>query len=300
MLYYLLILLSVVMFGGCFGLNNAYRKKRGSSLKVSMESSCIGSLAGTIVLLSISGFSLSFTPFTLCMALLATLNSIALSYCSLKALDYINLSLYSIFMMLGGMILPFLQGLFFYKEAFTLAKGICVLFICAALALTVEKGEKKKGTFFYIAIFILNGLSGVFSKIFTATDLPKATAAEYSLWCSISTVALSGVFWIALAVKDRHSAKDSPNGYVKIERKTRLQSYGIGALNGAINKVANFILVFALLYVDASVQYPMVTGGTMIVSTLLCFFGDKKPSKKEILSVALAFLGMLSLFIIPI
>ena len=36
---------------------------------------------------------------------------------------------------------------------------------------------------------------------------------------------------------------------------------GICALNGSINKIANFLLVIALAHVDASVQYPMVTGG---------------------------------------
>lgn len=59
------------------------------------------------------------------------------------------------------------------------------------------------------------------------------------------------------------------------------------------------MLVLALVHVDASVQYPMVTGGTMIVSTALSFFGDKKPNKGEILGVLLAFLGMLALFLIP-
>ena len=67
-----------------------------------------------------------------------------------------------------------------------------------------------------------------------------------------------------------------------------------------MNKIANFLLVLALAHVDVSVQYPMVTGGTMIVSTVICFFGDKKPSKKEILSVAFAFVGMLALFLIPV
>ena len=58
--------------------------------------------------------------------------------------------------------------------------------------------------------------------------------------------------------------------------------------------------MIALAHVDASVQYPMVTGGTMIVSTIICFFGDKKPRKKELVSVAFAFVAMLLLFIIPI
>jgi multidrug transporter EmrE-like cation transporter len=64
--------------------------------------------------------------------------------------------------------------------------------------------------------------------------------------------------------------------------------------------VANFILVFALVYVDTSVQYPMVTGGTIIVSTVFSCFGDRKPNKKEIHGVILTFVGMCALFFIPV
>ena len=74
----------------------------------------------------------------------------------------------------------------------------------------------------------------------------------------------------------------------------------IGAASGITNGIANLVLVIALAHVDASVQYPMVTGGVMIVSTLICFLGKNKPSKKEILSIIVAFIGLLLLFAIPI
>ena len=296
--YYALILLSVCMFGGGFALQDVYRKKRGSNLKISMESAFIGSLAGLVVLLIVNGFSFEVTAFTLLMASLAALNSILFTFCAFKSLDYINLSLFSLFSMLGGMALPFFQGILFYSEGITVAKCICVVFICAALACTIEKGERKKGAIFYIGIFLLNGMSGVISKIFSASALPKTSAAGYTIWISICTIVLSAAVWGVLTLKDRGKALETAED--KPPRKVLWQSYGIGAAYGAINKVANFLLVLALAHVDASVQYPMVTGGTMIVSTIICFFGDKKPTKKEMVSVALAFVGMLALFLIPV
>ena len=74
----------------------------------------------------------------------------------------------------------------------------------------------------------------------------------------------------------------------------------LGALSGSLNRIANYILVFALTFVDASVQYPLVTGGTIIVSTVICFIRGVKPSKKELASVVLAFLGMVILFAFPV
>lgn len=300
MKYYALILLSVVMFGGGFALQDVYRKKRGSGIKISMESSLIGSLAGLIVLFIFNGFSLEITGFTFLMAMLAAVNGMAFTFCAFKSLDYINLSLFSLFAMLGGMALPFFQGIFFYNEGITLAKCLCVIFICAALALTVEKGEKKKGAIFYIGIFILNGMAGVISKIFSASELPKASAAAYSIWIAICMTVLSGIAWAILAFLDKRKGGKLEGLEVKLTKRVLWQSYGVGALYGAINKVANFLLIIALAHVDASVQYPMVTGGTMIVSTLICFFGEKKPSKKEMISVALAFAGMMVLFLIPV
>ena len=65
-IYYSLILISVVMFGGGFAIQEQYQKKRGSGLKVSMESACIRAFTGLIVLMALNGFSLNFLPFQVC------------------------------------------------------------------------------------------------------------------------------------------------------------------------------------------------------------------------------------------
>ncbi|MBE6608247.1 MAG: hypothetical protein E7633_06810 [Ruminococcaceae bacterium] len=287
-MYYGLIILSVVMFGGCFALNDVYRKMRGSSLKISLQFSLVSSLAGLIVLLAVNNFKIEYTFFTLIIALLSALVGLGFTFCAFKALGIINLSLYSLFSMLGGMLLPFVQGIVFYDEKMSVAKVVCFVFIFVALLLTVEKSEKTKGTLYYIGIFVLNGMSGVLSKIFASSDFEKTSAAGYSVLCALCSVILSGTIIILFFRKKDETPK------------MNLSDTGVGALNGIVNKIANYMLVIALVHVDASVQYPMVTGGVMIVSTLICFFGKNKPSKKEILSVLLAFVGMLALFVIPV
>ena len=54
-MYYGLIILSVAMFGGGFALNDVYRKMRGSSVRISMESYLVGSVAGLVCLLIFGG-----------------------------------------------------------------------------------------------------------------------------------------------------------------------------------------------------------------------------------------------------
>ncbi|MBQ1948418.1 MAG: hypothetical protein II359_07405 [Clostridia bacterium] len=286
-MYYALIILSVVMFGGCFALNDVYQKMRGSSLKISLQFSFVSSLAGLLVLLIINGFRLEFTWFTLALASVASLVGFGFSFCGFRALGMINLSLYSLFSMLGGMALPFVQGILFYGEGMSVAKAVCFVLISIALLLTVEKGEKKSGMLYYIGIFVLNGMSGVLSKIFTEAPYEKTSAAGYSIWIALTSVIISA-FLLLVFFRKQDTVPSTP------------KSIGVGAINGITNRVANFLLVIALVHVDASVQYPMVTGGVMIVSTLICFFGKNKPSKKELASVAVAFLGLLALFAIPV
>ena len=128
-MYYLLVMIAVVIFGGCFSLSDSYRKVRGSGIVSSMESAFVGSTAGIIILLAVSGFHFEATPFTLLLAFIAALCGIVFTWCSFKALDRVNLSVYSVFSMLGGMALPFLQGILIYGESLTLGKSICVLLI---------------------------------------------------------------------------------------------------------------------------------------------------------------------------
>lgn len=288
-MYYAMIFASVVMFGGCFALNDAYRQRRGSGMRISMEAAFIGSVAGLVVLLIINGFRFEFTVFTLIMGMISALNGLLFTFCSFKALGSINLSMYSLFSMLGGMLLPFLQGILFYNEAITVAKIICILLICVSLALTITKGSSKKGYIYYIGVFILNGMSGVLSKLYNELPYEKTSAAGYTFWISACTLVMSGLVWCALFIKGGSGAK-----------KNTFKDVAVGAGNGALNKIANFMLVIALTQVDTSVQYPAVTGGVIIVSTLICFFGNRRPSRKELISVLFAFAGTLALFVIPV
>ena len=287
--YYALILLSVVMFGGCFALNDVFRRMCGSSLRISLYYTFFSTLAGLAVLLAVNRFRVEFTPFTLLMAALCSLNSIAFTFCSFRALSRINLSLYSLFSMLGGMLLPFVLGILCYGEGMSLAKGVCIVTLTAALAVTVERSEKKHrgGRIYYIGIFVLNGMSGVLTQIFTKAPFAKTSAAGYSILAAALTVLLTGGISLALAVK---------HGRLGISLRAHL----VGCASGAASRVANYFLVIALAFVHGSVQYPMVTGGTIIVSTAICFLGKSKPSRRELVSVALAFLGVLSLVLIPI
>ena len=114
---------------------------------------------------------------------------------------------------------------------------------------------------------------------------PKVSSAGYSLWMAVMSLLITGL--ALLAVRKRLKA---PN--------LKAVLYSVGG--GALSRIANFLLLIALAVLPASVQYPFVTGGVIIVSTLIAALTSQKPSKKEIFAVCLSFIGIILLVLIPI
>lgn len=282
-MYYGMVSAAVIMFGLQFFFNQKYEAECGNGKKASMMFILLSNVVGLFILLAVNGFRMEYTHFTFIFALVAAINMLLYNICSMKALGKINLSLYSLFSMLGGMVLPFCAGVFFFDEKFTLGKVICLITVIAALLLNVKKGEKQNGTIYYIGIFVFNGMSGVISKFFQALPYEKTSEAAYSVWSALLTVVFASVALIFMN-KDK----------TKISLKSVCWSSGYGVLN----KIGNLLLLVALAQLPASVQYPMVTGGVMIVSTLLSYFTPKKPGVREILSVILSFAGIMALILL--
>ena len=282
-IYYALVSLSVVMFGVQFLFTDKYQKECGQSALAAHRLTFFSGIVGIVILLIINGFSVEYTHFTLICAIASALVSLFYSICSLKALAKINLSLYSLFAMLGGMVLPFVQGLIFYNEELTTGKVICFVLIAVALALTVNKDTNKGGWLYYIGIFVLNGLSGVVSTFFQKADYPKTNAESFSIWSAVAAVIISLVALIILRGKGK---------------KPSFKAVSIAVVGGTLSRIANYVLVIALAVLPATVQYPFVTGGVMIASTVIAAIVGQKPSKREILAVAISFIGILALVFI--
>jgi drug/metabolite transporter (DMT)-like permease len=293
-MYYGLVCIAVVLFGSQFLTNSEYVKKMGSGLFQTMFLSLLGGVLGAVIMLFTNKFRFEYTHFTLIMAFITFLNGFLFTLCSLKAFEYVNLAVYSVYSMLGGMILPILAGVIFYGETFTVGLGVCIAFICVAIVLvSVKKSGKADGketkknwmsVFFYVGVFLFNGMSGVISKFYTEAPYLKASSAGYSLLSSLTTVVIALTFVLSLWKK-----------HTKIYAAPTL----IALCGNAGNRVANYLLLLALTVLPASVNYSFVTGGTIIVSTVLSYFTDKKPTVKEWLAVAAAFIGIMFLVLLP-
>ena len=273
---YILIIISTALFSMQFLFNSKFREECGSGWQASVDFSILSAISGFILLMVINGFSLKFTPFSLMAATVYAVAGILFNFFGIKALNTANLSLYSIFTMLGGMSLPFVYGIGFMNEELSVAKIICFLLIAASLFFTVEKGKSKKGAIkYYIGIFVMNGLFGVISAFHQSYPDINVDSESFLAISRIVTI----VICVAIKLIQREKL-------CKINGKVVLYSGG----GAAVNTIGNLFLLIALTNnLPASVQYPIVTGGTIVFSTLISIVRKEHPSKREIIAAVIAF-----------
>ena len=132
----------------------------------------------------------------------------------------------------------------------------------------------------------MNGLSGVFSTIHQRAGDIAVSASAYSLmergWGLLIVI-------VVLFICRRMGQP------ITLKRPAR--SIGSSAGYGVITTFANLILLIALLHVDASIQYPIVTGGVIVLSLMWDWILGKKPNRYAVGAAAVSFGGLLFLTI---
>ena len=285
-LYYVLVIVSTVLFSLQFLFNQRFQQTYGTGMKATQVFSLYKSLVIILMMLLISGFKVQFSWFSLGMATIYAVSSIAMGYYSLKAFSVANLSVYSVFSMLGGMILPFFLGVLFYDEGDNLVfKIICCALIVVAVLLNIKSGKQnKKALLYYFAVFVLNGMAGVISKIHqSSTSLSPVDSTSFMLLTAAVSVVISAA-WLLIAYRE----------IPLIKGKNILFVTGYGVFNG----LGNLFLLIALSGengLPASVQYPLVTGGVMVCSTVISPIRKEKLTVREYIATAIALLA--SIFI---
>ncbi len=277
MQYYLMVVLSAVLFAVQFLCQQKFEEHSGTGLKQALGFSLYKGIVIVILMAILCGTDIEFTWFSFLLSGIYALCYIAMTYFSLKALSVANLSVYSVFTMLGGMILPFVLGVTCYGEEITLFKIVCCLLVIVAVLMNIQKGKgSKKAFLYYVLVFLVNGIIASTTKVhdeslFTHTD-PKSFMLYSGVWS-----VLIFIVWFLVIGERIPLMKGAPLGY----------SVGQGLSNG----VADLLLFVAIAKLDASVQFPLVTGGVMVFSTIISMIRREKIRKIEYFATAVAFIA---------
>lgn len=139
---YILILLAVIGIAIQFSLTKLYQKRTTppglpaqEALLHSMQFSLPCSLIAGSFFLALNGFHLELSLFSLGMAALLSLIGICSSFLGIVVLSKGPISIYTLFMMLGGMLLPFLVGVFLWAESLSTFRIVGMILLVAALFL---------------------------------------------------------------------------------------------------------------------------------------------------------------------
>lgn len=275
MRYYVMLIVATVLFAFQMFFNQQFQRLRGNGLEASLTFTTYVHCVILLAMLCINGFKMEWSWFSAGLALVRAVMDVTFGYCSIKALACANLSVYSTFSMLGGMLLPFIYGVAFASEPLTLPMILCCLLISLALFLTVERGKHSgKAVFYYFCVFTLNGLYGVVTTIHQKFAAMAVDSESFSAMSSLFTVVLAVVIYLITMKK------------FPLPKKPEIKFV---VLFGIFCGIGNLLLLIALNYVNSSVQYPIITGGTMVVSALICVMRKEKLGLRDILATAIAF-----------
>lgn len=274
---YALLTAAALLFAMQFLFNQQFRKLNGDGDDSTVIFAGYTHGISFLIMLILSGFRLEITWFSLLVAAIYALVVLGYNYASLKSFATANLSVFSIYAMLGGMLLPLAYGVIFCKEELSIFKVFCIILIGVATSLSFEKSTTKGNNLkYYFGVFVLNGMVGVLSKIHQSNAGLAVDSKSF-----MATVNAC-VFIICLAyqlIKNKKIAKVS------------LKSLGSISGHAFCNGIGNLFCLIALVSLPASVQFPITTGGVMVFSTIISLIRKEKPSAKTLISTAIAFVS---------
>jgi drug/metabolite transporter (DMT)-like permease len=183
--------------------------------------------------------------------------------------------------MIGGMVLPFVFGLFMGEE-FKLVRVVSCLTIVAVIIFTADKSGSHKGGFkYYISIFLLNGCVGIVSKLHQSAEQLCVDSASFMMISKMWMILIAGA---ALLIK---------GGGFRVTKK----GAAFCGLYAVINSLGNLLVLIALKYLPASVQYPLITGGTMLFAFVIALIRRDKLTKKDLLGTVLAIAATIAIIL---
>lgn len=279
---YFIQIFATVLFALYFAVVKFYQKKEGDDFRNGFLFNAMIGMFSAVIFWVVNGFEFEFAWFSLLMATLSTLLVVGYTITSFKLLKTGTVALYTMFLMSGGMLVPYFWGIIVLNESITIL-NVCgvILMIAAMIIMNGDfKNFSKKQLALCIAVFVMNGFTSVISKTHQTTTFPVVSAAGLTVLGALSKFIICMVVYFILP--------KSSDGKMSFSAF----SIGIFAVSAALSGAASCIMLFGASSIPATVLYPVNTGGTIIFSSLasLLFFKEKL-RKKDVISIIICFIG---------
>ena len=282
---YIMLTSAALLLAMDFTMNKIYQKLRGTSPKVSLFFNSVLGLATAIIFFAVNNFKLSFSPYSAFLAMLMSAFVMTYNIIGFRILKQRSVAIYSLFLMTGGMVLPYIWGLVLLNESFSAVRTIGLIVIIGGVFLSNFIGEKinLKQICMCLAVFVLNGLVCIISKM-------HQIEINYQCVSAIEFIILGGIFkffiagFLFLTLKNSEGQRSEKNNFSK--------SLIVIILSAVIGGTSYSLQLYGAKSLPATVLYPFITGGSIVFSTLTgALLFKEKLSRKLIISVVLCLVG---------
>lgn len=200
------------------------------------------------------------------------------------------MSVYTMFLMLGGMLLPYLFGVVWLDEPLSVFRIIGVILLIVSLALPcISEFKSAKALFLILCgiVFVMNGFVSITSKIHQIEQTYAVVeAGGFVVLTNLFNGILSAIVLTVICI----TTGSKPE--LKGGRMTLLPVIVVSA---ALLSGGSYMLqLIGASNLPASVLYPMITGGSMVLTAVAArVFYKEKPDKLSLIGLILAFFATL-------
>ncbi len=322
MRYYLFIFAAVVLLALQFSTNKAYGQRRGDGARASLIFLTVTSYFSSVLTFLVTLFfegGFRVTWFSLLMSGVMAALSCAYTVIGFKIMSIGDMSVFMMFLMLGGMLLPYLFGVFLLDEVVSVWRVIGVILLAVSMAFPVLARRKggKTGVLFVVlclTVFVLNGLASVVTKTHQVNlfDMDIVNPPSYACLGNFMNGTISLVCLLVLRLKnightgtaDNDAEPPCADGSPVSAEKAAAAREPAKALihaapaaifvlmlaNAMCNSVSYTLQLVSAVKLPASVMYPMLTGGTVVLSAVAGFvLFREKPDRISLMGLLLSF-----------
>lgn len=235
-----------------------------------------------VLTLALTGFSPHLNAFGVAMAATQSLLCGLFNMLGIYVTQKVGSGVFTAFVMLGGMLVPFFSGVAFLGER---PSAFCVTGVALAIAALVfsalsagknSASADKRGRGAAVALcFVILLLNGVGSSVmkFHQVDPRAVDPLDYMLAGNTVSAVVHFAAMGAVALAGKARKKPSPAGDVAPSGDATARSVPMMLTSCGIytvtSTVAGFLQMKAATVLPASVQFPFVTAGTVIFATVL-------------------------------
>lgn len=283
---YMLVLIAAVLLAVDFALQKGYQQKQGTDLKAGLTFNAVVGLVTAILFFCVNGFAVKFSLYAIIMATCMSICLLSYTILGFKVLKEGNMAFYTLFLITGGMMVPYVWGILFLNEQLSVLRltGLIIIVVAIILSNCSTVKTTPKTMVLCVVIFFLNGGCSVISKL---CQIPGAYGivepTEFVMWTGITRFLLCSTVLFILRFKTHQE---------NAERSDFRAVLPIIVGSAVVSGVSYMLQLIGAANLPATVPYPIVSGGSIIFSTIagaICF--KEKPGILQKISVALCFVG---------